>query len=379
MTSILSVTSFIPQTSIKSSNAPAFGQKSESTQVSNPNLISRYLENLAINNKATINTAPVADVKTIDSSNVSNYKNNLQTMFKNNEAVILAIIPRTFNAIDLNGDEKINTSTGEKNSTFLSDINRLDEIKKNGFNTLHLLPIHPTGKTKAMGTAGSVYSPKEIIDSEGKISIDPSLIDKNDPRSPQEQFKAFIDACHERGIKVMIDLPSCASYDLFLSEPELMAINRHGVEKTPQGWADIRMFQPWADESKRTLNPKLLEMHKQFVDNCIELGVDGIRADVARAKPTEFWDILIPYSHQKDKEFAWLGENYTYECASPQVNMPYDRPKDSLRAGFDSYYGQYHIFHEWENAKEFNEYVKENLSMSKDLPKGKSTDTSFRL
>ena len=137
-----------------------------------------------------------------------------------------------------------------------------------------------------------------------------------------------------------------------------MAFGRNGEDKTPQGWEDIRMFEPWDDETKRTLNPKLLELHKQYVDACIELGLDGIRADVARAKPTEFWDILIPYSHTKDPEFAWLAESYTYECASPQVNMPYDRPEDLLRAGFDDYYGQYHIFHEWKNATEFNDYIK---------------------
>ena len=39
------------------------------------------------------------------------------------------------------------------------------------------------------------------------------------------------------------------------SEPELMAFGRNGEDKTPQGWADIRMFEPWDDTTKRTLNP----------------------------------------------------------------------------------------------------------------------------
>jgi glycosidase len=129
-------------------------------------------------------------------------------------------------------------------------------------------------------------------------------------------------------------------------------MSSNGVAKTPQGWNDIRMFQPWDDEGKRLLNPKLLEYHRKFVDMLIDAGVDGIRADVARAKPVEFWDIIIPYSRKRDPQFAWLAESYTYEDASPQANMPYDRPEDSLRAGFDAYYGQYHIFHEWQNAKE---------------------------
>ena len=36
-----------------------------------------------------------------------------------------------------------------------------------------------------------------------------------------QQFMHFVDECHKRGIKVIIDLPSCGAYDLFLTRPEL--------------------------------------------------------------------------------------------------------------------------------------------------------------
>ena len=342
-----------------------------SVKVYDEDLNRQYLQNLAL-----INVPKVKKVVQKPQENID-YKNNLRTMVQNNESVMLAIAPRTFTAEDLNNDDKITLSKGEKNGTFLSAISRLDELKEDGINTIHILPIHPTGKKNAMGTAGSLYSPAKYVTETGDLAIDPMIIDKNDPRTPNEQFKAFIDECHKRNIKVMLDLPSCASVDMFEAEPELMAFGRNGEDKTPQGWEDIRMFEPWADESKRTLNPKLLEMHKQYVDACIELGIDGIRADVARAKPPEFWNILIPYSREKDPEFAWLAESYTYECASPMVNMPYDRPEDLLRAGFDEYYGQYHIFHEWKNATEFSDYIKLNLDMSHRLPAGKSVIGSF--
>ena len=330
-------------------------------KTNNSGLISAYLNNLAMIN--------VPSVKKAENAAVVNYHNNLKTLFNNNEAKILAIIPRTFNAKDLNGNEYIDGN--EQRGTLLNAIDRLDEVKAQGFNTLHVLPIHPPGRMKAMGTAGSLYSPKDML------KIDPNLIDPNDPRTDKEQFKAFIDECHKRGIRVMLDMPSCASYDMFLEKPELMAMERDGLAKTPQGWNDIRMFQPWEDEGKRTLNPKLLELHKQYVDMCIDLGIDGIRSDVARAKPVEFWDVIIPYSHMRDPEFAWLAETYTYEDASPQANMPYDRPEDSLRAGYDAIYGQYHIFHEWTTATTFMDYVKEQLDMSYRLPKGKSLIGSF--
>lgn len=339
--------------------------------VQDKEVTNKYLQNLALMN--------AAGVKKVDlNSNAQQpYKNNLRTMIQNNESVMMAIVPRTFTAKDLNGDDIVMLKKGEKNGTFLSAIERLDELKNDGINTIHILPIHPMGKKNAQGTAGSLYAPEKFVNDDGHLAIDPMLIDKNDPRTPDEQFKALIDECHKRNIKVMLDLPSCASVDMFEAEPELMAYGRNGEEKTPQGWTDIRMFEPWADEAERTLNPALMEMHKQFVDSCIDLGLDGIRADVARAKPTEFWDELISYSHKKDPEFAWLAESYTYECASPMINMPYDRPEDLLNAGFDEYYGQYHIFHDWKNASEFNDYIKFNLDLSHKLPAGKSVIGSF--
>ena len=333
--------------------------------MSSSNLLTDFLKNQALINSPVINKTNAVQ----NTEQVKPYKNDLRTLFTTNSAKILAIVPRIFNAKDLNGNEYIDNN--EQHGTFLNAIDRLDEVKAEGFNTLHVLPINPPGKSNAMGTAGSVYAPADML------KIDPMLIDKNDPRSDIEQFKAFVDACHNRGIRVMVDMPSCASYDLYNDRPDLMAHERNGLAKTPQGWFDIRMFQPWEDEGKRTLNPKLLEYHRKFVDMLIDAGVDGIRADVARAKPVEFWDILIPYSRKRNPEFAWLAESYTYEDASPQANMPYDRPEDSLRAGFDAYYGQYHIFHEWNTAKELNDYVIDNLNMSYRVERGKSLIGSF--
>lgn len=341
------------------SNSQQIAQKSI-FQSAQPNFSANLIEQF-LQNQAVINSPAVKPAQT-------NYKNDLRTLFLTNSVKMLAMIPRTFTAQDADGNEWIDET--EKPGTFLGAISRLDEIKAQGINTIHLLPINPPGKENAMGTAGSVYSPKDLLE------IDPVLVDKNDLRSDKEQFKAFVDECHKRGLHVMVDMPSCASYQLYKEKPELMAIE-NGIPKTPQGWEDIRMFQPWDDEGKRTLNPELLEYHRKFVDMLIDAGVDGIRADVARAKPVEFWDIIIPYSRKRDPEFAWLAETYTYEDASPQANMPYDRPEDSLRAGFDAYYGQYHIFHEWQGAKQLHDYVVDNLNMSYRVDNGKSVIGSF--
>ncbi len=341
-----------------------------SVNTSKSELLSKYLSSQAAQNAPFVqkfdNVEKVENKKNLKKML---YTNDLKTLFKNCDAKIIAIIPRIFNAKDTNGNDYIDGQ--EEHGTFKNAIERLDELKDDGFNCLHVLPVNTPGKKKAMGTAGSIYSPLDMLE------IDPMLADPGDPRSAKEQFKNFINECHKRDIKVMLDMPSCASTQMFEAHPEWMAIEKDGMAKTPQGWNDIRMFQPWEDEGKRTLNPKLLELHKQFIDMCIDLGVDGIRADVSRAKPVEFWDILIKYSRQRDPEFAWLAETYTHEDASPMINMPADRPDDALRAGFDSFYGQYHLFSEWKTATEFINYIKENLDLSYKVEQGKSLIASF--
>ena len=312
--------------------------------------------------------ASTTPVQTANTEPLAGYKNNLRSMFQNNQAVIYAMVPRTFNAKDTDGNGLIEGN--EEPGYFTNMVERLDELKSYGVNTLHWLPINPPGKYAAKGSAGSVYAPLDYL------SIDPKLDDPRIPKSVYEEAKDAIKECHKRNIKVMVDLPSCMSVDLYESRPDLRATDAEGKPKTPEGWEDIRMFNPWQDADKRILNPALVDYHKKFVDMCIDLGIDGIRADVGRAKPPEFWDIITSYARSKDPEFGFLAECYTYEDASPMKNMPADRPEEALEAGFDTYYGQYHIFHSWK-AKDFHKFVEDNLEMSKRHEKGKSLIGSF--
>ena len=139
------------------------------------------------------------------------WKNHFKDMRKKNEATILGVVPRTMNAKDTDGNGLI--QIGEETGNFINAIERLDEIKDMGINTLHILPIHPTGKTLAMGTAGSLYAPDRFIEDDGKLAVDPNLKDPDTEGSAWDHFKMFIDECHKRGISVMLDLPSCASLD----------------------------------------------------------------------------------------------------------------------------------------------------------------------
>lgn len=331
-------------------------------------LMNKTQATMAVNSAVASETSAAAKIETSQTEPLTNYKNNLRSMFQNNQAVIYAMIPRTFNAKDTDGNGLIEGN--EEPGYFTNMVDRLDELKTYGINTLHWLPINPPGKIAAKGSAGSVYAPLDYL------SIDPKLDDPKNPKSVYEEAKDAIKECHKRNIKVMVDLPSCMSVDLYDARPDLRATDAQGNPKTPEGWEDIRMFNPWQDADKRILNPALIDYHKKFIDMCIDLGIDGIRADVGRAKPPEFWDIITSYARSKDPEFGFLAECYTYEDASPMKNMPADRPEEALDAGFDTYYGQYHIFNIWK-AKDFHQFLKDNLQMSYNHNKGKSLIGSF--
>lgn len=348
------------------SNTPAQTNLLEIYKAKSPmpktNLLAAYFNNIKIKKAQPIsNTQSPQNVE---------YKHNLKTLFENNQAIIYALIPRTFNAKDSETKNELIEGNEERGS-FINAIDRLDELKSYGINTLHVLPSYKTGVKEAMGTAGCIYSVADFL------SLDPKLDDPKNPMNVEQEFKTFVDECHKRGINVMMDVPGCASVELYESRPDLMAKDEREIPEVPQGWQDIRMFQPWADKDKKILNQNLVDYHKQFISKFLNLGVDGFRVDVARSKPVEFWDEIIPFARSINPECAFLAESYTYEDASPMANIPPDRPKDLLKIGFDSYYGQYHIFHEWPTAKEFHDNMILNLEMTKDLPGKKSLIGSF--
>lgn len=372
-------------------SAPQIPQAQAFTVFPGSDLLKAYLltQPSAVQTQHIQDLTAVKRVDALEAARGVNWKNNLMGQLRNNEATIMAVIPRTMNAKDVDGNGLIQGN--ETSGNFVNAVERLDEFKSLGINTLHILPIHPPGKTKAMGTAGSLYAPDdflrfdpELVDEnppeEAKKAIeaiyrqrtgrDLLKMDKNDPDVAFAQCQYFVDECHKRGISAMLDLPSCVSVDFSKRHPEMMAKEKDGSDKTPGGWRDIRMMSPWENEEKRILNKDLVELHRKYIDMCVGLGMDGIRADVGRAKPVEFWNVIIPYSRSKDPEFGWLAETYTYEDASPQLNMPHDRPEDLLKAGFDTIYGQWHIFNQWTKADDLYSYVKENIDMSNRMTDG---------
>lgn len=290
----------------------------------------------------------------------------LRTLFLNNHAVICGINIRTFNAQDLDGNGIIDKK--EVRGNFINAVQRLDELKAEGINTLHLLPITPTGELKALGTAGSLYAISDFT------SINPQLLDKNSKLSPKEQVKYFIDECHKRNIKVIIDLPSCGAYDLFLKYPELFVKDEKQLSVVPTDWTDVRLLNTGTNDK---LNEDLIEIHKKFIDMVTDFGADGIRADVATIKPYRFWEEIISYTREKNPEFLFLAEASDSWRESPSKYAQFTPYNKLLEAGFDGYYGSFFNLKDWDKASELYEHIKFNKKLLSSFEENKSVILSF--
>ncbi len=297
-------------------------------------------------------------------------KTDLRDLFQNNRSVIYALNIRTFNANDKNGNEIIDFYEGETPGSFINAIDRLDELKSLGINTIHLLPITPVGKIKALGTAGSLYAMADFA------SINLQLIETQSDLSPKNQAKKFIDECHKRDIRVIVDLPSCGAYDLFINRPDLFLQNEDGSPYVPSDWADVRLFNV-PDTFDELVKSDIFILHKIFVSYMINIGADGIRADVATIKPFIFWKELIKFARSKKEGFLFLAEaseNWTKPASDKAYFTDY---KKLLEAGFDGYYGNYFDLKNWHKMEDLTLAVENQKKQLKKYPEKKSVIGSF--
>ena len=299
---------------------------------------------------------------------ISSWSNDLRSKFIANDSVIYTINIRTFGAVDTNGNDIIEPLLGDVQGNFVNATAELEKLTKLGVNTIYLLPITKTGKLKALGTAGSLYA----LDSFEELS--PLLDDPTNELSVEKEAQLFIEEAHRLGFRVIVDLPSCGSYDLSLARPDLFIRNK-GETVIPADWTDVRLFKVYNDDG--SLNQALVSEFKKLITFLQNLGVDGVRADVAAIKPYAFWKDVIDYVRMKDKEFLFIAE------ACPKWSNPaskyatYETVDGLLRAGFDGYYGDWANFKDITKAKDFFKRIQNDLKITKKFEGTKTTMASF--
>ena len=308
------------------------------------------------------------NITTITSFAALRWQNDSREMFVDNKLRIMEINPRTFGAKDLNENGIIEPELGESTGNFVNGIERLDELKDMGINAIHIMPVTKVGKLKALGTAGSLYALSDFI-------ISPDLDVPGNNMTVYQEFENFIYESHLRNIRVIVDLPSCGAYDLYLKNPDLFYKDGDENPVSPADWLDVYLFKTLNPDG--SINEKLLDLHKNFIDLLIRAKVDGIRADVATIKPYEFWRKIINYTRAYDTHFVFLAEasnSWTNPPCKECIFTPY---KKLLEAGFDGYYSSYFNYKDWNKASDLNKQVNLDLKLAKSFKEKKSAIASF--
>jgi hypothetical protein len=111
------------------------------------------------------------------------------------DCTIYSMLPRMFSAWNHYEDNLVSGS-------FLKAICLLPYLKKLNVNVIYLLPVFKYSDVNKKGEIGSPYSIKNVY------SIDENLHDAllgDDITLLETEFKAFMEACHALGIRVMLD------------------------------------------------------------------------------------------------------------------------------------------------------------------------------
>jgi len=118
-------------------------------------------------------------------------------------AVVYNLFVRFGTAFDHDGDGTISreplSSGFRETGTLLKAIALLPYIKKLGAHTLYLLPLTEIGTANRKGSLGSPYAIKD------PMKLDPKLAEPALDLSPETLLKAFVEAAHLLGMRVVLE------------------------------------------------------------------------------------------------------------------------------------------------------------------------------
>ena len=259
---------------------------------------------------------------------------------------------------------QINTRHFTPEGTFRAAQQQLPRLKELGVEILWLMPIHPIGKENRKGTLGSPYSVQDYY------GVNPEF-------GTEEDFRAFVDAAHAQGFKVILDLvANHTAWDNALAKkhPDWYEKDWKGdFRPTPWwDWSDI-IDLDWSKPGVREHVGGAMEYWVR------EFGVDGYRADVAGYVPLDFWETArarleaikpvfmlgevqqTAWHHKAfDATYAWDWHNTTKNVAQGKGNATsfygYYAENESLwpRKAMRMTYIENHDSNAWEGTMQEN-------------------------
>ncbi|MWV40930.1 DUF3459 domain-containing protein [Natrialba sp. INN-245] len=189
--------------------------------------------------------------------------------------------------------------------TFETFADRLDHLEKLGIDVLWLTPFLET--KRGFGTPDELGGPHGYHTTD-YLRVDPDL-------GTLAEFEALVDACHERGIRVVFDLVINHTAD---THPFFeAAIDEdhpdHERYRDWYRWEDVEAREPdayfdWGEIPNLDHgNPAVREYLLDVIDFWAPK-VDGFRTDVAWGVPLSFWAEVYDRVTSADAEFFLLDE-----------------------------------------------------------------------
>jgi glycosidase len=186
---------------------------------------------------------------------------------------------------------------------------QLDELKSLGVDVLWLMPIHPSGEKLKKGRIGSPYAVRDYY------AIHPDY-------GTPDDFKRLIDAAHQRGMKVIIDIvANHTAWDSVMMKHRGWYKQNEAGEIIPPNpdWSDVAGLNYDSQELRRYM----IDMLKFWVS---EFGVDGFRCDVAFLVPTDFWEAAREELEEIKPDIFMLAEASHPELLIEAFDMDYSWP-----------------------------------------------------
>ena len=209
----------------------------------------------------------------------------------------------------------------------------VDYLEELGVDVVWLTPIHPAVSPNRELPGGGPHG-YDITDFFG---VAEDLVPEGS--DPIEAYEAFVDACHERDIRVCLDLVINHGGRTMPEFQDTIASQTDEPEFWPvvESWDHESQYFDWFDriEAERTWDGEVLEpepfvtgfwnlqLHPNFNFDTVALreymlavadfwsgdvGVDGFRCDIAWGVPHSFWKDVREVCRTNDSEFLLLDE-----------------------------------------------------------------------
>jgi 1,4-alpha-glucan branching enzyme len=194
---------------------------------------------------------------------------------------------------------------------FQGVIDRLDNIKALGVNTIWLMPIHPVGQLKSAGGMGSPYSVKNFLE-------------VNSEFGDLAKLRELVAAAHGKGMSVILDwIANHTAWDNpWIANKLWYTLNGEGEIISPQGfnWTDVADL----NFDSPAMRKAMIHAMKYWI---LEANVDGFRCDAADHVPDNFWKAALDSLRNiEGRKLILLAEGgkSTHFASGFQMNYAWD-------------------------------------------------------